>query len=111
VPIFAGVAAARIAHDLATRWQAPWPIPTVPLGDARFEPRRYWRGPTWININWLVITGLRDNGFADAAAHLAERTLELVARSGFREYYHPETGEGLGADEFSWTAALVLDLL
>jgi len=115
VPIYAPLPepAARRVIDRVTsgEWDAPWPLPTVPLGDARFDARRYWRGPCWINVNWLVIDGLRHSGQTDAAARLAERTLELVALSGFREYYHPETGEGLGAREFGWTAALVLDLL
>jgi hypothetical protein len=34
----------------------------------------------------------------------------MVEGSGFREYYHPATGEGNGARDFSWTA-LALDLL
>ena len=29
--------------------------------------------------------------------------------SGFREYYHPYTGEGLGARDFGWTT-LILDM-
>jgi hypothetical protein len=27
------------------------------------------------------------------------------------EYFDPVTGEGLGADDFSWTAAAVIDIL
>jgi hypothetical protein len=34
-----------------------------------------------------------------------------VDRSGCFEYFHTFTGEGVGAAEFSWTAALALDLL
>ena len=30
---------------------------------------------------------------------------------GMREYFDPTTGEGLGAGDFSWTAAAVIDLL
>jgi hypothetical protein len=41
----------------------------------------------------------------------AARTLDLVRRGGFFEYFHPDTGEGLGSASFSWTAALVLDFL
>ena len=37
--------------------------------------------------------------------------LDLVDREGFFEYYEPETGKGLGADGFSWTAALFIDLV
>ena len=41
----------------------------------------------------------------------ATRTLELVDRSGFAEYFSPLTGTGYGAPDFSWTAALTIDLL
>jgi hypothetical protein len=34
----------------------------------------------------------------------------MVNRVGFFEYFSPLTGEGLGPDDFSWTAALVVDL-
>ena len=75
-----------------------------------FEPRRYWRGPIWANLNWLLGRGLRQQGFVEQAEALGQATLDLVARSGMREYFDPTTGEGLGADDFSWTAAAVLDI-
>jgi hypothetical protein len=37
--------------------------------------------------------------------------MALVETSGLREYYHALTGEGIGGGDFSWSAALVLDLL
>jgi hypothetical protein len=37
--------------------------------------------------------------------------IDLVQQSGFYEYFHPQTGQGHGTDQFSWTAALVLDML
>jgi glycogen debranching enzyme len=76
-----------------------------------FEPRRYWRGPIWANLNWLLGRGLRQQGFVAQAAALERTTLDLVSSAGMREYYDPITGEGLGADDFSWTAAAVLDIL
>ena len=75
-----------------------------------FEPRRYWRGPIWANLNWLLGRGLRQQGFVEQAEALGQATLDLIARSGMREYFDPTTGEGLGADDFSWTAAAVLDI-
>jgi hypothetical protein len=54
---------------------------------------------------------LRRAGYKDHANALTETTLEMVKRSGFAEYFDPVTGEPLGAHNFSWTAALVLDLL
>jgi glycogen debranching enzyme len=76
-----------------------------------FEARRYWRGPIWANLNWLLGRGLRQQGFAEQADALERTTLDLVGRSGMREYFDPVTGEGLGADGFSWTAAAVIDML
>jgi hypothetical protein len=38
-------------------------------------------------------------------------TLRLVRQSGFREYFDPFDGTGRGSHDFSWSAALVLDLL
>jgi len=34
--------------------------------------------------------------------------LDAVAAAGMREYFHPETGTGLGAERLGWTAALAL---
>ena len=75
------------------------------------DPRRYWRGPAWVNTNWLLATGLRLHGRDALAAELDDATLGLVGGAGFREYFDPGTGDGHGSDDFSWTAALVLDIL
>jgi glycogen debranching enzyme len=76
-----------------------------------FERRRYWRGPVWANLNWLLSRALRGHGRDDAARALERATLGLVERAGMREYFDPVTGEGLGAHDFSWTAAAVIDML
>jgi len=55
--------------------------------------------------------GLRRHGRDDLARTLTRQTLSLVRENGFWEYYDPDTGVGLGSERFSWTAALVLDLL
>jgi hypothetical protein len=75
------------------------------------EPRRYWRGPIWANVNWLLGRGLRQHGFTAEADALGQTTLRLVEHGGLREYFDPTTGDGLGAGDFSWTAAAVIDLL
>jgi hypothetical protein len=88
-----------------------YPLPSVPPSSSWFEPKRYWQGPTWLNMNWFVIDGLKRYGFNDQAEALTNVTIELTRRSGFREYFDPLTGEGAGVDRFSWSAALTLDLL
>jgi hypothetical protein len=76
-----------------------------------FEPRRYWRGPIWANLNWLLARGLRERRLDGEADELERTTLRLVEAGGMREYFDPLTGEGLGAGDFSWTAAAVIDIL
>jgi neutral trehalase len=70
---------------------------------------RYWRGPVWMNVNWLLVDGLRRYGATDLADRIEADSLELLEREGFREYFNPETGAGRGSDRFSWSAALYLD--
>ncbi|MBB5803782.1 hypothetical protein F4560_003550 [Saccharothrix ecbatanensis] len=86
-------------------------VPSYDLTAPDADLHRYWRGPTWMNTNWLLWTALRRQGETRHAERLASDMVRLVADAGFREYFHPVTGEGLGADHFSWTAALLLDVL
>jgi hypothetical protein len=88
-----------------------YPVPSVPVSSFWFHPKLYWQGPTWVNMNWLIIDGLKRYGYKHHAAALRESTLEMVAKSGFHEYFDPLNGQAAGADNFSWTAALVIDLL
>lgn len=91
----------------------PFPVPTVAVDDPAFNGDRMWRGPVWVNTNWLLIEGLLASGYAAQAVRLAHRTLAMVAAAGGAfEYYHPDTGlrAGRAAPAFAWTAALVIDL-
>ncbi len=99
--------AQRLVEQHVTRPDRYWrryPIPSTAADERPYRPRtrflRYWRGPTWMAGTWVVHRGLVQHGFADEAAELARRTEELVARSGFREYYDPERGDGMGARAF-----------
>jgi glycogen debranching enzyme len=120
IPLFAQIPSPDRADRLVATLTGPgfWPgareghpIPTVGRRDPAFEPRRYWRGPAWVNVDWLVARGLRRYGRDELAGRLEAAVMELVAGAGFHEYFDPDTGAGYGTDEFSWTAALTLDLL
>ena len=86
-------------------------VPSFDLTDPRHDPQRYWRGPSWLNTTWLVAQGLRQHGYTDLAAGLDDDVVALTAQSGLREYFHPLTGTGHGIDRFSWSAALLIDVL
>ncbi|HET9002261.1 MAG TPA: trehalase family glycosidase [bacterium] len=86
-------------------------VPSTPPTEPAFDPARYWRGPAWVNTNWFLARGLEALGLRTEARGLADATLDLVRSAGIYEYYHAYTGAGLGGSEFTWTAALGLDLL
>ncbi|MCL4255655.1 MAG: glycoside hydrolase, partial [Anaerolineae bacterium] len=70
----------------------------------------YWRGNVWMSVNWLIWRGLRRYEYHELAVQLAERSLMLVDRHGFYEYFNPITGDGYGPSAQSWTT-LVLDMV
>lgn len=76
-----------------------------------FDRRRYWRGPVWVNVNWLLWRALLDRGERRLADRVRTGLLSLVERAGYYEYFDPLTGSGHGSGDFSWSAALTLDLL
>jgi hypothetical protein len=90
---------------------AAFVVPSFDLLDEEFDRRRYWRGPVWINTDWLLWSGLHQHGRDRETDDILLSCIRLVERSGFREYFDPFDGTGYGSDGFSWTAALVLDLI
>ncbi len=105
-----------ICADLASSCFHPdlpihYVVPSFSVEDPEFDRRRYWRGPVWLNTNWLLWHGLRQHGRADFADEVRRSSLALVARSGFREYFDPFDGDGHGSADFSWSAALAIDLV
>jgi len=122
-PLFAGICSPTQAGALAVslesdfRRNPEWRLcPSVAVHEPSFDPVKYWRGPVWVNLNWMLYHGLRRYGFEPLAARLKSDTLQLIERLGMYEYFDPRPAaqgggeQGLGAEAFSWTAALYLDL-
>jgi len=89
-----------------------WPLPpsTSPK-EPEFHPRSYWRGPVWPVMSWLLWWSLMKSGEKERAIRLRDHGLAQLSDGRFGEYYEPFTGEPLGSDEQSWTAAVALDWL
>jgi putative isomerase len=90
-----------------------YPVPSVAMDDPAYNPTRMWRGPTWANVNYLLIEGLWRSGFPEVARKLRRSTLEMICgRNDINEYYHPETGERPleAASTFGWSSAIFIDL-
>ncbi|HUA13448.1 MAG TPA: trehalase family glycosidase [Candidatus Sulfotelmatobacter sp.] len=117
LPIYAGIISKERAENLASLLDNPhlygtaYPVPTVAPESVWFNRQRYWQGPTWLNMNWLIIDGLKRYGLKEQAKMLRDKTIKMVEQAGFWEYFDPISGEGLGAENFSWTAALFVDLV
>ena len=107
--------AARLVATLTDprRFWSRWPVPTVALDDPTHDQEAMWRGPVWLNVNYLLIDGLARAGYRELARELRDRTLEMVIRGdGLYEYYHPQSGvkPPRATEMFGWTAALFIDL-
>lgn len=116
-PLFAGILSVDEVHRLVNdylfnpqEFGARFLTPSVSQGEESFDPKGFWRGPSWVAINWFIHQGLLHYGLKVEAGRVLNDTLALIDQSGFREYYHPHTGEGLGAKDFTW-GALVIDML
>jgi hypothetical protein len=104
----------------AEEFWLPTGVPSVSAADPKFErddrgpwlgrPRRYWRGPVWVNACWLLWLGMVRLGYTAEADELAQRLLMTIERSGLCEYFEPFTGGGMGQRDFAWSA-LAMELL
>lgn len=92
-----------------------YPLTSVSMDEPSFGPltdtRHIWRGTTWINTNWFLANGLEKQGYTALAKKIARKTLELVVKSGYCEYYDPFDGHpGKAMRNFGWST-LAIDLI
>jgi hypothetical protein len=80
---------ARVARMLTRldTWHdvVPGSVPTCDPDAAEFDPARYWRGPVWVLVNWLVADGLarscaRPRASSSSAAASASTTTRARVR-------------------------------
>ncbi len=116
LPVFAGLGDKKQQSAIADRireWrgQTRFGVASHDLADPRFESKRYWRGPCWLIVNYLISDGLARCGLPELADAVSADSLALISENGFAEYYDPLSGEALGGGSFTWTAAMVTELL
>ncbi len=94
---------------------SPYPVSSVSMDEPSFGPltdtRLIWRGTSWVNTNWFIAKGLEKQGYTSLAKKIARKTIELVVKFGFREYYDPFDGHpGKAMKNFGWST-LAIDLI
>jgi len=93
------------------------PFQTMSADHAKFNPLKgYWRGPNWLDQAYFGVKSLRNYGFNKEANNATIQILKgaegvLGKGQSIRENYHPLTGKGLNAQNFSWSAAHIILLL
>ena len=91
--------------------------PSFDVDSPLFDSKRYWRGPIWPQMNWMIYHGLKAYGFQETAQIVKEDLLTLVNQLGFFEYFEAQKSvvgkidKGYGGDNFSWTASSIIDLI
>lgn len=121
IPLFAEIPGTKQASALEAYLQklhrsGYYLCPSFDVEHPAFDSCRYWRGPVWPHMNWMIYHGLKAYGFSATAEQVKADTFELVDSFGFFEYYEPQkslaaqVGKAYGGDYFSWTASSIIDL-
>jgi len=115
-PLFARILtdeeASRLVNDTLlneSEFWAPWGVRTVSKTEPSYDPKGFWRGPVWFAVHWFLYRGLVEYGLFEPAEKIRNISLRLIEERGFFEQFHPETGEALGARNFTW-GTLVVDM-
>ena len=141
LPLLAGICDREQAKALAGHltdpetFGTPFPVPCISKKDPTYGSDM-WRGPVWMNYNYMIITGLRESGYPDLSADIREKTLQTLfqwyRREGtLYEFYDPENEKSpsqlnrkgpvyepydfqmrlQSIRDYGWTCTLCLDLL
>ncbi len=123
--LFAGIPGAARAEKIAAylnslhqgRSEQYFLCPSFDPDEPLFDPKKYWQGPIWPQMNWLIYQGLKRYGFNDLRHIVRDDLLTLMSRFGLYEYFDPRKKmintltKGYGGNDFSWTSAIALDLI
>jgi putative isomerase len=139
LPLICGAASPEQAKALAKHLADPdmfatsFPVPSIAVRDWKHYSKDMWRGPSWVNMNWLIVRGFERYGMKEHAETLRSATLREVERTcekygTFFEYFDdrreveppqllrkginaPENPYRQVIHEFGWTATLYVDLV
>ncbi len=100
--------AATLAHFNRIADRVLYMVPSLDPDDPGFQMVRYWRGPVWAVVNFMIGIGLLEQGHTKQGERVRRDTGAMMNQTGLFEAYSPIDGSGSGGDDFSWTAAIWL---
>jgi glycogen debranching enzyme len=76
------VQAQRLAEHLSDpqTFATPLPVASIAVKDAAHYRKDMWRGPVWVNVNWLIAAGFERYGLREAAAELRLKTTHEIEK-------------------------------
>ena len=83
LPLFSGICDSIKAEKLISHLKNPdefgteFSVPTISKKDKTFGTDM-WRGPVWINYNYMILKGLQEYGYDDIADEIKSNTLKVV---------------------------------
>jgi len=126
-------AAEIVAHLNNPRtFKTSFPVPSIATCCEKYYSKDMWRGPVWVNINWLLVYGLRRYGFNAEADILTKRTMDELEKmylkyGVFFEFYDDRgevdppkllrKGQNIpdtfyqSFHDFGWSATLYIDFV
>lgn len=103
--------AAKMADIAKKHFHPGWP--TISYHDPAYTPNNYWRGPTWYNVAYFALKGLKEYGFNEIANSGREQLLQWASLTpeAIYEYYDSKTGTPLGVNHFGWSCTFIIKFL
>lgn len=86
LPLVCGAASPQQANRLAAHlddsetFGSPVIVPSIAVCDTEHYSKDMWRGPVWVNINWLIAFGFRRSGLEEVATRVEEATCREIER-------------------------------
>ena len=140
LPLLSGAPTPAMAKRLVAtlkdpeRFATPFAVPSISRSQPEFYSKDMWRGPVWININYLIARGLERYGFREEAETLIGSTMAELEKFYFKygtffEFYDDRCGcdppellrkNACDADlspyhqafmDYGWSAALYIDMV
>jgi putative isomerase len=87
LPLICGAAsesqAARLAEHLSDpeMFGVALPVPSIAARDREHYSKDMWRGPMWVNLNWLIAAGFERYGREEIATRLRKQTIQEIEDS------------------------------